>query len=261
MQWRNHRCVDGLLSTCMEWQAVSHDTIQCVGNSHVEVTDEGSACFATCPCGCTLQSRPSPSQDSCSMNKLHGGCQGRRVDSCTGSCAKKRARGKTKAAQSVSDSCFTVSCGEPPQLLGHSESASTPAHCPRGGKCCVSQKSSSMRDGGFVLPSALQCPAFEVLWSFWRLSLHEPMQTKKAQQNQEPLPADRLHQQLRSNKLCADVPPTEPRRCRRPLGDTLSSEANCLPSWPKRRTGSHRIAQAQFTKHKWIVAACLMAST
>ena len=63
VQWRDHRGVDGQLSTTMEWKAVSHDlqspTIQCIGNFHVEVTDEDVRCytsarFATCPCGCTL---------------------------------------------------------------------------------------------------------------------------------------------------------------------------------------------------------------
>ena len=83
------------------------------------------------------------------------------------------------------------------------------------------------------------------------VELHEPVQTKKARQNQEPLPVDPLHQQLRSDKSCADVLPTERRWCRRPLGDALLSWANCLPSWPtSAQARSHCTAQAQPTKHK-----------
>ena len=65
---------------------------------------------------------------------------------------------------------------------------------------------------GLVLPSTPLCPRFEVLWSSWRRSNSTcQCRPRRHNKNQEPLPADPLHQQLRSDKSCADVLPTEQR--------------------------------------------------
>ena len=103
-------------------------------------------------------------------NKLHGGNEGRRVGGHTDCASENGARqdeggeeGLSRVVARSESVCCTASCGAPPLLLAHSESA--------------------------------------------------------VRRNQEPLPADRRHQQLRSDKSC--VPPTVPRSCRRLPGDAL----------------------------------------
>ena len=85
------------------------------------------AVFATYPCGCTLQSKPSPSQDSSSGTSCTVVAKG--VE-WTATPARK-GQGTKAAKEEPGLACCTESCGEPLHLLGHSESASTPAHCPK----------------------------------------------------------------------------------------------------------------------------------
>ena len=171
----------------MEWQPVSHDlqssTIQCIGNSHVEVTDEDVRChpsarFATYPCGCTLQSKPSPSQDSCSGTSCTVVAKG--VEwTATPAVAPRKGQGKTKAAKEEDPEQLRLNPGlHVARRRAESHPSSWATLRAHQRQLTVRKKWEVLRHSeilfhagrGLVLPSTPLCPRFEVLWSSWRRS-------------------------------------------------------------------------------------------